>query len=60
MCNILFLVNFIHAGFLVNIIQALHMLFMIVSFNSLCDVCNRFYQLNLNVDVDVNEITRRK
>ena len=27
---------------------------MIVSFNSFCDVCNRFYQLNKNVDVDVD------
>ena len=37
----------------VNFLSEHCIYFMIVSFNSWCHVCNRFYQLNLNVDVDV-------
>ena len=37
----------------VNFLSEHCIYFMIVSFNSFRDVCNRFYQLNKDVDVDV-------
>ena len=40
----------------VNFLSEHCIYFMIVSFNSFCDVCNRFYQLNKNVDVDVFQL----